>query len=120
MSKQNGPSKNLSAEFKAGMAAMFPLWFKGYDNKQLVYLLWEHDDSGPIRLVATLDKDTIIALAKKLNKNSWYESVGKPNLVDDLKILLREHGDDVGIYPLMDGWGGLHLQIVALDEEEKK
>jgi len=80
---------------------------------QYVYLLWDHGEYGPEHLVATLDKRKLPELAKDLNEQDWFERTGKPNLVNNLAALL-ELDNRPGIYPLMDGWGGLHLQIVEL------
>lgn len=80
----------------------------------LVYLLWTHQENGPEDLVATTDKSKVADLASKMNTNNWFKAVGKPHLIADLNRLLETDGNKVGIYPLMDGWGGLHLQIVEL------
>ena len=80
-----------------------------------IYLLWHHGEYGPEGLTATTDRNKILSIAEKYNKDGWFESVGLDPMAK-LNDLLK-NGDEAlaegdGIHNLMDGWGGLHIQVV--------
>ena len=74
-----------------------------------VYLLWE----GPLRTLATLDKEKLCDMAASMDVNDWFARSSNPDLINDLRVLLTA-GDAAGTYPLMKGHDGLHLQIIEL------
>lgn len=97
------------------------------ENFMYVYLLWSHAEDGPEELVATLDRDKVISLAKEQNRDGWFERVecdpvGRLEallLKDDQELLRNSDPDNFGktqegIHNLMGGWGGLHFQVVKL------
>ena len=79
-----------------------------------LYLLWYHDEYGPEDLKATLDADRVVALAKTFDTDGWFDRIQRPDILDRLQELMNTD-PPVGITNLMDGWGGLHLQIVELE-----
>ena len=79
----------------------------------LVYLIYSYNEDGPRNLVATLDIEKVVSLAKAFDTDNWFSRVGEspiPLLID----VLKEHGNTPEIYSLMSGWGGLVLEIVEL------
>lgn len=76
-----------------------------------IYLLWTHLEEGPEELIATLDKNKVLELAKAYYTQEELESYAK-DLVDMVEKALK--ADKVDTYSLSTGWGGLHLQIVEL------
>lgn len=99
-----------------------------------VYLLWTHGEYGPEGLKATTSRPKIIEIAKQydiknwMDGQSWFDEVGTP--IPALEELLKKTDkelvgetssndpNDIGIYNLMGGWGGLHFQIVELIDDE--
>jgi hypothetical protein len=84
-----------------------------------VYLLWTHDEYGPERMRATLDRGRVVDLAKE-ERDFWLRVFDSPARVESWERCIEklsaliEGGAGPEIYPLEDGWGGLHLQIVEL------
>ena len=75
-----------------------------------VYLLWHHEEDGPEEdLKATTDIDRVKELLQ-----SFTDTFGdfEPYVYERLNEALSKN--EVGIYYLMNGWGGLHLQVVEL------
>ncbi len=81
------------------------------ENEVKVYLLWTHLEDGPEELIATLDASKVLALAKSYYTEEWMASYAT-DLVDMVEKALK--ADEVGIFPLTVGWGGLHFQVVEL------
>lgn len=80
----------------------------------LAFLLWDHDSYGPERLVVTLDPDALPDLALSFNdpaREPWVT----PEHIAVLKAVIPRLRRGPDIQPLMDGWGGLHVQSVELD-----
>lgn len=91
-----------------------------------VYLLWQHEESGPEELMATLDKGNVLAMFDRWHEaccaqnpqvtGDWLERSKQQNaewraaLVEKLALPDQEE-----IYPLTKGWGGWHFQIKELD-----
>jgi len=78
-----------------------------------VYLLWWHREEGPEELKATLNPDKLPEMVKSYD-NGWFQRVST-DPVEELKGINLE---EAGVFSLMDGWGGLCLQIVELDSLE--
>jgi hypothetical protein len=85
-----------------------------------VYLLWSHDEHGPEGLRATLDRAKVQGMAQaqcdawlRVGGTERMEAANKRAMERLAGLLASDAGPE--IYPLMDGWGGLHLQIVVLE-----
>ena len=85
--------------------------------KKYIYLLWSHDEHGPVGLKATSVRDDLIVVAESMDVDGWFERVGV-DIIAKLKTYLSKRDEDLsagdGIHNLMDGWGGLYLQVVEL------
>jgi len=86
-----------------------------------VYLLWSYNEYGPEDLSATLDRNKLPDLVKAYNAKGWfdryYEKGEIPKYLEELLLKTDEElaaGD--GIRHLIDGWGGLCLQVTELDK----
>lgn len=86
-----------------------------------IYLLWYYAEHGPEGLKATCDRSLLPKLVKSYSDDGWFERcTWKPLevLAEALKKSDAVLADFDGGYPLMEGWGGLVLQVVKLQESE--
>ena len=95
----------------------------GRSHERYVYLLWWYREDGPEDLVATLNPNELPVMAETFNTElkpgfTWFESVGKPNLVEELRAMIPSLIAAPQITSLMGGWGGLHVQVVELVNAE--
>ncbi len=82
---------------------------------EYAYLLWSHEEDGPTDLVVTLDRNKILSMVKDQDQGGYFVRVGcsMDDIIGKMEELLKKD-DAIGIYPLMEGWGGLHFQVVKL------
>ena len=80
-----------------------------------VYLLWRHDEHGPVDTVATLDRSAIVPIVHaKFDEANWQvveNLLSRPDA--DLAANDSDSGSDG--HKLSDGWGGVHLQVCPLE-----
>jgi len=83
----------------------------------LVYLIWDHEEDGPMNLQATLAPKVIMELIA----DSDYMTTDYLDRHDvDYEELMGRISNFVfagkpDIFPLIRGWGGLRVQIVELE-----
>ena len=77
------------------------------------YLFWYHAEDGPEELKATLDINLVTSLAESYDGGDWFlRTDSKMSIMEKLNRAIAVN--EIGIFPLMCGWGGLHFQIIEL------
>ena len=94
-------------------------WGFGEDKPKMkyIYLLWCHLEYGPECLKATEDRTKVVKMAESMDRDGWFERSKAPVISKLLERL--SHSDEIlaegdGIHSLMNGWGGLHFQVVEV------
>lgn len=80
-----------------------------------VYVLADHGEYGLEENVATLDRDSLPALLERFQDG--YAEKNKAEASKRLDVLCEPGGELLGgRYNLMDGWGGVQLYVIQLNE----